>query len=231
MIRRPPRYTRNCSSAASDVYKRQIHTHTHTHTHTHRIAHTHTNTHTNTHCQMTGSTVALKSKKRSHPTHCAIGAAGARPALCPVLQQTGVWVTARVHCLTVLSDTNTLCHTGPPTSIHCITLGTQPPTPIQPSTVSHWALSHQQPFSRPLYHTGHSATNSHSAIHCITLGTQPPTLIQLSTVSHWALSHQHPFSRPLYHTGHSTTNTHSAVHCITLGTQPPTAIQPSPNIF
>ena len=106
-------------------------------------------THTNTHCQMTGSTVALKSKKRSHPTHCAIGAAGARPALCPVLQQTGVRVTARVHCLTVLSDTNTLCHTGPPTSIHCITLGTQPPTPIQPSTVSHWALSHQQPFSHP----------------------------------------------------------------------------------
>ena len=24
MIRRPPRYTRNCSSAASDVYKRQV---------------------------------------------------------------------------------------------------------------------------------------------------------------------------------------------------------------
>ena len=24
MIRRPPRYTRNCSSAASDVYKRQL---------------------------------------------------------------------------------------------------------------------------------------------------------------------------------------------------------------
>ena len=106
------------------------------------------------------------------------------------------------------------------TQTHRVTLGHQ-----HPSTVSHWALSHQHPFSRPLYHTGHSATNSHSAVHCITLGTQPPTAIQLSTVSHWALSHQHSFSCPLYHTGHSATNTHSAVHCITLGTQPPTPIQ------
>ena len=100
-------------------------------------------------------------------------------------------------------------------------------TSIQPSTASHWEHSHQKPFSYPLYHTGNSATNTHSAIHCITLGTQPTTSIQPSTVSHWALSHQHPFSQPLSHTGHSVTNTHSANHCITLGTQSPTPIQPS----
>ena len=82
------------------------------------------------------------------------------------------------------------------------------PTPIQPSIVSHWALSQQHSFCHALYHTGHSAsnthsamhcitlgniTNTHSAIHCITLGTQPPTPIQPSTASHWAFSHQQPF--------------------------------------